>query len=160
MSADRNHEESAMALPRPTFISSIIYKDQRAAIAWLEKAFGFEVSELLVDGQDNILHAEMSFGDGVIMIGSEWFTWTRSPAAVDGANTQRLHVRVTDDVDAHCERARAAGAAIVKEPEDQFYGDRTYIAKDLEGHHWSFAQPKREVSWDEMRRMAGAGKVG
>jgi uncharacterized glyoxalase superfamily protein PhnB len=149
-----------MALPRPTFISSVVYKDQRAAIAWLEKAFGFEVSELLVDGQDNIMHAEMSFGDGLVMIGSEWTTWTRSPAAVGGMNTQRIFVRVDSDIDAHCARARAAGAVIVTEPEDQFYGDRSYIARDLDGHHWTFAQTVREVSWDEMRRMAKAGEIG
>ena len=148
-----------MALPRPTFISSVVYRDQRAAMAWLEKAFGFEVSELLVDGQDKILHAEMSFGDGVVMIGSEWFTWTRSPAAVEGMNTQRIHVRIDSDVDAHCARARAAGAVIVKEPEDQFYGDRTYIARDLDGHHWSFAQAKRAVPSEEIQRMARAGEL-
>jgi uncharacterized glyoxalase superfamily protein PhnB len=146
-------------MDRPTFISSVVYRDQRAAMAWLEKAFGFEISELLVDGNDKILHAEMTFGGGVIMIGSEWFDWTRSPADVGGKNTQRIHVRLDTDIDAHCERARAAGATIVGEPADQFYGDRTYGAMDLEGHRWSFAQPKREVSWEEMRRMARNGEI-
>jgi uncharacterized glyoxalase superfamily protein PhnB len=148
------------AMQRPTFISSIIYRDQRAAMQWLEKAFGFEVSEILVDGQNKILHAEMTFGDGVIMIGSQWLDWTCSPAALDGKNTQRIHVRLAADVDAHYERARAAGAVIVMEPQDQFYGDRTYVARDLDGHYWSFAQPVREVSWDEMRALVSGGKVG
>jgi uncharacterized glyoxalase superfamily protein PhnB len=147
-------------MQRPTFISSVIYRDQRAAMQWLENAFGFEVSEVLVDGQNKILHAEMTFGDGVIMIGAEWLDWTCSPAALDGKNTQRIHVRVAADVDAHCERARAAGAVIVMEPKDQFYGDRTYVARDLDGHYWSFAQPVREVSWDEMRALVSGGKVG
>jgi len=145
---------------RPTFISSVVYRDQRAAIAFLEKAFGFEVSEMLVGADDKILHAEMTFGQGIIMVGSEWFDWTRSPQAVGGKNTQRIHVHLDTDVDAHCERARSAGAVIVGEPADQFYGDRTYGARDPEGHHWSFAQTKREVSWEEMRRMAKSGALG
>jgi len=144
---------------RPAIIPTVIYRDPRAAMVWLEKAFGFEVSELLADGDDKILHAEMSFGGGVIVIGSQWVDWTRSPAAGGGLNTQLINVRLDSDADAHCERARAAGALIVQEPSDQFYGDRTYMAQDLDGHHWSFGQPKREVSWEEMRRMAKAGQL-
>jgi uncharacterized glyoxalase superfamily protein PhnB len=140
---------------RPTFISSVVYKDQRAALAWLERAFGFEVSELLVDGKGQIAHAEMTFEEGVIMVGSEWFDWTRSPAALDGKNTQRIHVRLKEGVDAHCERARRAGAQIVMEPADQFYGDRTYMAQDPEGHHWSFAQSVRQVSPEQIERETG-----
>jgi uncharacterized glyoxalase superfamily protein PhnB len=147
-------------LERPTFISSVVYRDQRAAMAWLEKAFGFTVSEVLVDGQDRILHAEMSFGDGVVMIGAEWLDWTASPAVTGGRNTQRIHVRVARDIDAHYEQARAAGARIVMEPKDQFYGDRTYVAMDLDGHYWSFGQPVREVSWEEMRRITRSRATG
>lgn len=144
-----------MAIHRPAFISSLVYRDSRAALKWLETAFGFEVSELLVDGQDRIIHAEMRHGDGVIMVGSEWADWTASPASVGGKNTQRIHVRIQSGIDAHCEHARQAGARIVMEPADQFYGDRTYIAADLEGHHWSFAQPVREVSEAEIERATG-----
>lgn len=140
---------------RQTFIPSVIYKDQRAALKWLEAAFGFEVSELLTDSEGKIAHAEMSYGDGVVMIGSEWFDWTKSPIAVGGMNTQRLHVRVERDIDAHCARARAAGAVIFAEPADQFYGDRTYIAVDLDGHHWSFAQPVRNMSVADMEKESG-----
>ena len=72
-------------------------------------------------------------------------TYPRSPLAAGGANTQALTVYV-DDVDAHCERARAAGAAITVEPATQDYGegywvDRTYEAHDHETHHWWFMQP-------------------
>jgi len=59
--------------PRPTFISSVIYRDNRAALKWLQKAFGFEVSEVLTDKSGNIVHAEMTHGTGVVMIGSEYF---------------------------------------------------------------------------------------
>lgn len=144
-----------MAAPRPTFIPSLAYKDNRAALKWLEAAFGFEASEVLTDAKGNIAHAEMSFGDGVVMIGNEWADWTRSPASLDGKNTQRLHVRVERDIDVHCARARQAGATIVMEPADQFYGERTYIAADPEGHHWTFAQPVKEVSFAEMEKASG-----
>ena len=85
-------------------------------------------------------HYEMSHeGRGRIMIGAEWADWVRSPASVGGANTQSVHVQLPSGLDEHCERARRAGATIVAEPADQFYGDRTYSAFDLEGHRWSFA---------------------
>lgn len=131
---------------RPAFISSVVYKDNRAALEWLERAFGFEPSYVLVDDADQIVHAEMSWGEGVVMIGKEWADWTRSPADLGGANTQRIHVRIERDIDGHCERARAAGATIMAEPAEQFYGDRTYAAIDPEGHRWTFAQAIREAS--------------
>jgi uncharacterized glyoxalase superfamily protein PhnB len=131
---------------RPTFIPSLVYRDNRAALQWLQSAFGFEVSEVLTDPKGAIAHAEMSYGDGVIMVGTEWTDWTRSPASIDGKNTQRIHVRVSSGIDEHCTRARQAGAKIVLEPTDQFYGERSYIAADLEGHHWTFSQPIRDVS--------------
>jgi uncharacterized glyoxalase superfamily protein PhnB len=140
---------------RPSFISSLAYKDNRAALKWLQNAFGFEPSEVLTDAEGNIAHAEMMYGDGVVMIGSEWADWTRSPASLGGKNTQRVHVRVDSDIDEHCARSRRAGATIVKEPEDQFYGDRTYIAADLEGHYWTFWRPVRNVSNEDMEKASG-----
>lgn len=143
--------------PRPSFIPSITCDDSRAALEWLQKAFGFEPSEVLTDGDGNIVHAEMSFGDGVIMVGGPWpgWDWLSSPKSAGGKNTQRIHVRVERDIDAHCERARRAGAKIFREPEDQFYGDRTYVAVDPEGHHWTFAQAVRTVSQKDMEDATG-----
>jgi hypothetical protein len=60
-----------------------------------------------------------------------------------------------DDVRAHCDRARAAGAEIVQEPTDQPYGDRTYRALDLEGHVWNFRQSVRTVPDAEFERQTG-----
>ena len=141
--------------PRPSFIPSLAYQDNRAALKWLQHAFGFEPSEVLTDAEGNIVHAEMTYGEGVVMIGTEWADWTRSPASLGGKNTQRVHVRIERGIDEHCARARRAGAKIVKEPEDQFYGDRTYIATDLEGHYWTFSQPVRDVSNEEMEQASG-----
>lgn len=143
------------ASPRPAFIPALVYQDNRAALDWLQKAFGFEASEVLTDAQGKIVHAEMSHGDGVIMIGGEWADWTRSPLSLGGKNTQRVHVRIERGLDEHCARARQAGAKIVMEPADQFYGDRTYLAADLEGHHWTFSQAVREVSRAEMETATG-----
>ena len=58
-------------------------------------------------------------------------------------------------MDAHCGRARAAGATILAEPSDQFYGDRTYRAVDLEGHVWSFGQTVRQVSREQAEAASG-----
>jgi uncharacterized glyoxalase superfamily protein PhnB len=146
----------ATSIPhRPAFIPSIIYKDNRAALEWLQDAFGFEASEILTAANGDIVHAEMSHGDGVIMIGSEFAEWTKSPASIGGKNTQRVHVRLGRGIDEHCARARQAGATIAMEPADQFYGDRTYMAVDPEGHHWTFSQPVRNVSKEEMEKTTG-----
>ena len=146
---------SNAAYPRPPFIPSLVYKDTRAALKWLQKAFGFEPSEVLTDSQDNIVHAEMMHEGGVIMIGNEFAAWARSPAALDGANTQRVHVRLGKGIDEHCERALQAGAKIEMAPATQFYGDRTYMAVDPEGHHWTFAQSVKEVTLAEMEEATG-----
>jgi uncharacterized glyoxalase superfamily protein PhnB len=140
---------------RPAFISSIVYKDNRAALKWLQKAFGFEVGEVLTDSKDNIVHAEMTHDDGVIMISSEFAAWARSPSSVGGSNTQRVHVRLSKGLDEHCEQARLAGAKIEMAPATQFYGDRTYMAVDLEGHHWTFAQSVKQVTVAEMEQATG-----
>jgi len=141
---------------RASLIPAVFYKDPRAALQFLEKAFGFEPTMIITDDDGNVSHSEMSFGGGCIMVGGEWDVHTtKSPASVGGANTQNVHVQLTEDIDAHCERAKAAGAQVVAEPEDQFYGDRTYRAKDPEGHMWTFGQTLRIVSSEEMAKASG-----
>jgi uncharacterized glyoxalase superfamily protein PhnB len=141
-----------------TFTASLHYADPKGAIAWLERVFGFELT-MAIDGppdEPEMCHYEMSSaGRGRVMIGGEWNESARSPLHVDGANTQRVHVQLTGDVDAHCERARAAGATIDAEPADQFYGDRTYRALDLEGHMWTFSTKVRDVSIAEAEAAIG-----
>lgn len=129
----------------PRISSALFYDDAAAAIDWLCRAFGFEV-RLRIDGDDgSIVHSELCFGEGVIMVGTASAErGLQSPRSLGGANTQGLFGYV-DDVDAHCARARAAGATIVSEPVDKNYGDdwgtdRGYEALDCEGHRWWFAQ--------------------
>jgi len=140
---------------RPTFGSAVFYEDPVAALEWLEKVFGFERMMVITDAHGNLVHSEMRFGDGYIMVGGEYADFVASPAAVGAKNTQSIHVQLKDGVDAHCERARAAGAVIVREPADQFYGDRTYMARDPEGHNWSFGQTVRQVSREEAEKVSG-----
>jgi uncharacterized glyoxalase superfamily protein PhnB len=136
----------------PRISSALYYQDAATAIDWLCKAFGFEV-RLKVEGENGaIQHSEILFGDGVIMPGSvdrsrPGADHRKSPRDVGGGNTQNMMVYV-DDVDAHCERARAAGATITSEPKttdygEEYWADRTYEAEDLEGHRWWFAQRMR-----------------
>ena len=138
--------------PRPPLSSALFYRDPKAAFRWLEQAFGFEPLMVISDDKGAPQHMEMSHGEGVLMIGPEWTEDHRSPAGVRGKNTQSVHVHLKADIDGHCERARAAGAEILMEPADQFYGDRSYRARDPEGHMWTFSQTVQEMTpaqWDK-----------
>ena len=140
---------------RPTLTTGVFYKDPWAALDWLENAIGFERSMVITDKDGKLGHSEMRFGDGLIYVGSEWADFIASPASIGGKITQSIHVHLKDGLDAHCVQARAAGAVIVREPDDQFYGDRIYSAKDPEGHVWTFGQTVRVVSREEAEKASG-----
>jgi uncharacterized glyoxalase superfamily protein PhnB len=135
----------------PRISTALYYEDAHAAIDWLCRAFGFEV-RLKIEGDDGAIHhSELVCGEGLIMVSSSVdtekqakFPWRRSPSQVNGINTQNLMMYV-DDVEAHCKRAREAGAVITSDPETHDYGeeywaDRGYECVDLGGHHWWFTQ--------------------
>ena len=135
----------------PRLSSALFYDDAAAAIDWLCNAFAFSV-RLKVEGDaGRILHSELTYGDALIMVaqsgnkpGREHFPPGASPQSVGGANTQCL-LAFVDDVDAHCANARANGAVILDEPTVHDYGedywaDRSYGARDVEGHLWWFTQ--------------------
>jgi uncharacterized glyoxalase superfamily protein PhnB len=130
----------------------LYYEDVAGALDFLTKAFGFTERFRMPGPDGKVAHAEMTLLDGVIMLGSPGPDY-RNPNHSGGHVNQSLYVYV-DDVDAHCETARAAGATIVAEPEDQFYGDRRYGAKDPEGHEWFFAQHVRDVAPEDMKPPA------
>jgi uncharacterized glyoxalase superfamily protein PhnB len=130
--------------------ASVAYEQAAKAIDFLCRAFGFEV-RLKVDGEGGkVEHCELELPDhGLITTGDvdRGRSWRKSPNQVGGANTIQLCFYV-DDVDAHCEQARAAGANIVQEPKTTDYGegywaDRSYEAMDPEGHRWYFMQRVR-----------------
>lgn len=148
-------------MSRPTFVPAVFYRDPIAALTWLERAFGFETTTLVTDADGNLAHSEMSFRGGAVQVGGEWGggpigpARMRSPASLDGMGTQFIRVNLDEGLDDHCAKARAAGASIVDEPQDQFYGARTYRAIDPEGHVWTFNQDVRDVSAQEMEAATG-----
>lgn len=122
----------------------LFYAEPRRAVEWLGQAFGLE-PRVAVPGPDGELtHAELRLGKALFMLGrAKDSPGTFSPRDLPGV-CQSLYVYV-EDVDGHCEQARAAGAEIAIEPQDMFWGDRMYSARDCEGHHWTFAQHLRDV---------------
>ena len=142
-------------MTQASLAAALFYRDPWAALVWLEQAFGFERAMVISDAEGGLAHSQMTFGNGYIMVGSEWTDYTVSPLGVGGKNTQFLHVHLDDGIDAHCACAREAGAEILQEPEEQFYGDRTYRARDPEGHVWTFAQNVRPFSVEESERATG-----
>jgi uncharacterized glyoxalase superfamily protein PhnB len=122
---------------RPTIYPFLRYDDAPAALDWLEKAFGFHRTMEVPGPSGTIAHAQMSFGTGVIMLGSAGAaTNAREP---DDALAARHGIYVAvDDADTHYTRAKAAGAEITRELEDTDYESREYSARDPEGYHWSF----------------------
>jgi uncharacterized glyoxalase superfamily protein PhnB len=140
---------------RSALTPSVFYRDPWAALDFLEQAFGFERSMVITDKDGRLGHSELRFGDSLIYLGSEWTDYFASPASIGGKNTQSVHVYLRDGIEAHCARAKAAGAVILQEPTDQFYGDRTYRARDPEGHVWTFGQAVRVVSREDAERASG-----
>ncbi|WP_421935778.1 VOC family protein [Phenylobacterium sp.] len=145
---------------RAPLISAVCYRDPKAALKYLEAAFGFELTMLIEDEQGELVHSEMRFGNAAIMIGNEWSEDHKSPSSLGGKNTQTVHIQIDSDVDAHCARARAAGFEILVEPATQFYGDRTYRARDPEGHIWTVAQSVQAVTREEAEAATGLKITG
>jgi uncharacterized glyoxalase superfamily protein PhnB len=140
---------------------TVFYQRPKDALRWLETAFGFETNILVTDSEGNVAHAEMTAGGAEIGVGGEWSgeelggARMLSPRTAGGVCTQFIWITLPSDIDGHCERARSAGATIAQDPADQFYGDRTYRALDLEGHVWCFRQRVRAVSDAEMEAATG-----
>ncbi len=125
------------------------YRDGVDALEWLVSAFGFSEHVRMVSDDGRLEHAELGAGTGTIMLATPSLEyegpalhrthcessarWQSVPYLVDGL---LVHV---DDVDAHCERARAHGATILTEVETTEHGKR-YRAEDLEGHRWMFVE--------------------
>ncbi len=138
----------------PRITPNVFYDDLGAALEWLSKSFGFETRMSMPGPDGAIVHAEMAVADSVFMLSpTEATPAFGSPKSLGGKVTTTLYIYV-DDVDAHCARARSAGAKIVSELETMFWGDRTYVCEDPEGHRWTFAQHVKEVSPEDMKPPA------
>jgi uncharacterized glyoxalase superfamily protein PhnB len=115
----------------------LFYEDVDAALKFLAQAFGFKETGEAVRGDDGkINHAAMQFGSDMVMMGCPGPKY-RNPKRL-GQATQSLYINV-ENADAHFKRAKEAGAHIIEEPADTFYGHRRYGAEDPEGHQWYFA---------------------
>lgn len=145
---------------RPSLIPAVYYQDPRAAIAWLQNAFGFELVMLIEDPDGNVVHAEMNYGTGVVMVGGEWSEHHKSPRSVGGKTTQSIHVEVGGDIHTHFERAQGQGAEILEPPTKQFYGAISYRARDPEGHFWTVAQQAEAVTREEAEAASGLKITG
>jgi uncharacterized glyoxalase superfamily protein PhnB len=131
---------------RATIIPVLRYHDAPAAIEWLCQTFGFEKHLVVPNDDGTIAHAQLSFGNGMVMLGSvrkddsEDDREVRQPAKIDGRNAPSacaIYVIVTD-ADAVFARVKTAGAKIAMEIRDEDYGGRDFSCYDPEGHLWSF----------------------
>jgi uncharacterized glyoxalase superfamily protein PhnB len=138
-----------MAEAYPAVIPMLAYENGAAALDWLARAFGFTERARMVDRSGRLSHGEMETGGGLIMLATPSpdyqgprhhrqscaaaERWSRVPYVVDGT------LVYVQDVDAHYQRAKVAGATILSEPESDQYG-RRYRAEDLEGHRWMFIE--------------------
>jgi uncharacterized glyoxalase superfamily protein PhnB len=133
----------AEARRRPAIVPQVPYQDIRAALAFLERAFGFRElpAARFVSPDGELLHATVEFGGSLVGVGGQGHHGAVSPMS-GGVESQFISVQV-DDIDAHYRRAVAAGARVADELRDHSWGERTYWALDLEGHRWRFGQPIR-----------------
>jgi uncharacterized glyoxalase superfamily protein PhnB len=134
-------------------IPYVLYADAPAALHFLCKAFGFEERTRMVGPDGHIMHAEVGYQGNVVMLATAVATMGHASPR-DLPTRHGLIVCYVDDVDAHYEKAKAAGARILAEPADQFYGDRTYRARDPEGHEWYFHTHVRDVAPEDMKPPA------
>jgi uncharacterized glyoxalase superfamily protein PhnB len=126
---------------KASIIPVIQYKNAKAAIEWICESFGFE-KHLVVPGEDNtIIHAQLTYGNSMIMLSSEnnneYGKLINTPNSLSGINTQAPYI-IVEKVDEHYKNAVAKGAKILIEIKDEAYGGRGYTCKDMEGHLWSF----------------------
>jgi uncharacterized glyoxalase superfamily protein PhnB len=137
------------SLTSQRIFASVRFVDARAGIEFLTKAFGFEPQVVYDDPDGRVAHAQLVLHSQIIMLGSsrDDVYPVRSPKEVGGTGTGGSYVALDDAeaVDRLYERARAAGAEILQAPHDQDYGSHDFMARDPEGHVWSFGTYRPEA---------------
>ena len=125
---------------RTTIIPCMRYRDAPAAIDWLCRAFGFDKQLVVPNADGTIAHAQLGYGNGMIMLGSvfdtEFGRLMKQPAQIGNFVTQSAYL-VVQDADLVYDRALKAGAEIVLDLKDEDYGGRGFTCRDPEGHIWS-----------------------
>ncbi|MEU3725933.1 VOC family protein [Streptomyces sp. NPDC031705] len=120
----------------PSICPTLLYRDAKAAIRQLTEAFGFTQVAVYEGDDGSVMHAELAYGNGAVMLGSKGRGGVFD-RAMEAAGPAGVYV-VVGDVDAHHRRAAEHGVEILMEPTDQDYGSRDYMARDAEGNVWSF----------------------
>ncbi len=125
---------------RATIVPALRYRNAPAAIAWLCDTLGFE-KHLVVPGEGSVIHhAQLSFGNGMIMLGSvadnEYGRLMKQPDEIGGAETQAPYL-IVQDADAVYAKVKASGGKIETDIKDEDYGGRGFSCRDLEGHLWN-----------------------
>ena len=137
---------SNRSVPVDSVLPHVVYRNVADAIAWLTKAFGFTEHYRYGGSGAQVSGAQVYLGNAWIMLGKAR-PGSATPAQL-GCGTQSLTVFV-EDVDAHFERAKSAGAKILEDLHETVYGELQYAAEDLDGHHWLFSRHARDLSPDE-----------
>ncbi len=141
----------------PPISPLLFYRDPKAALDFLERAFGFETRMIVETGDGGVVHSESAFDGHVVMVVGPPSHAGASPLDLGGKVTGHVHVQLQGGIDELCERARGAGARIEREPADQPYGDRVFTCLDPEGQSWSFGQTVQAVKPEAWDKAAGAG---
>lgn len=134
---------AATRTAKPNVIPCLRYRNAPRAIEWLCTAFGFEQHAVHSNPDGTIAHAQLTFGNGMVMLGSvsgkvsEWSRLIKQPDEIGGAETQSAYLIVAD-ADAVYAKARAAGAEILLDIKDEVHGGRGFTCRDIEGHIWNF----------------------
>jgi uncharacterized glyoxalase superfamily protein PhnB len=123
----------------------LVVKNARGLIEFVKQTFGAEERELLTKPDGGVMHAEVLIGNSVVMMGE--------PSDDSEVFPALLYLYV-DDCDAVYKKALEAGATSLREPEDQFYGDRSAAVDDAFGNHWWLATHVEDVPTEEMQRRA------
>ncbi len=125
---------------RATVIPALRYRDPASAVAWLCEVFGFERHLVAEDSDGGIEHAQLSLGNGMIMLGpvrdTPFGAYMTEPAALSGKETQTPYL-IVSDIEAIYARAKQAGAVVLLELKEEDYGGRTFTCRDPEGHIWT-----------------------
>ncbi|MFF4365712.1 VOC family protein [Streptomyces sp. NPDC001594] len=120
----------------PSIYPALLYRDAKAAIQQLTEAFGFTQVAVYEGDDGSVMHAELAYGNGAVMLGSKGRGGVFDKV-MEKAGPSGVYI-VVDDVDAHHRRAAEHGVEILMPPTDQDYGSRDYMARDTEGNLWSF----------------------
>ena len=133
---------------------AVVFKDAKKAIEFYKKAFGAQERFVMTTPDGKVMHAELQIGDSILMLGEENPAWPEHKSAQSlGGSPISLNIYLAD-CDAAFKKAVAAGAKVVKQPEDAFWGDRYGMVQDPFGLTWGILTHKKDVSPEEMKRAA------